>query len=63
VQDKWLETLSSFDIATGESTELYPIEAEQFTDVGRNLSVSKDGSSAFYTRFDKSKNDIVLMDL
>jgi len=55
--------LSSMDMATGESTELCPISANQSFNSSRHLSVNKDGSNAFYTRINKEQKSIVLLNL
>ena len=48
------------ELSSGVSEELYPVES-MLTVSGRHLSVSNDGSMAYYTRLDKSGTDIVLM--
>lgn len=53
--------LYSMNFSTGESAELFPIEVINFVDAYRHLSVSSDGSIAFYTRTFQDKKKIVLM--
>ena len=57
------QMLSSMDMATGESTALYPISANQSVNSSRHLSVNKDGSNAFYTRIHKEQKSIILLNL
>ena len=59
-KEKNVQMLFKMDLSTGLSESLYPIDA-MMTASGRNLSVSNDGSTAYYTRLDKYKTDIVLM--
>jgi DNA-binding winged helix-turn-helix (wHTH) protein/Tol biopolymer transport system component len=49
------------DLVTGRSTPLYPIESLLASDSGRNLSVSQDGRTAFYSKLDKYETDIVIL--
>jgi len=54
--------LFKMELSSGLSEELYPVDS-MLTKSGRHLSVTNDGSMAYYTRLDKSGTDIILMNL
>ncbi len=58
--DKKTKVLFKKDLSSGVIEELYPLEVMP-TDTGRNLSVSKNRRTTFYTKLDKYRTDVVLM--
>ncbi|NQZ24125.1 MAG: PD40 domain-containing protein [Colwellia sp.] len=58
--DKKTKVLFKKDLSSGVIAELYPL-AVMPTDAGRNLSVSDNGRTTYYTKLDKYRTDVVLM--
>ena len=57
---KKLKMLFKMDLSSGLVEELYPIEVMD-TEESRTLSVSDDGRTAYYTKLDKYRTDVVVM--
>jgi DNA-binding winged helix-turn-helix (wHTH) protein/Tol biopolymer transport system component len=60
VVDKKTKMLFRKDLSSGIIKELNPLEVMP-TDAGRNLSVSNNGRTTYYTKLDKYRTDVVLM--
>ncbi len=58
--DKKTKVLFKKDLSLGEIEKLYPLEVKP-TDAARNLSVSRNGRTTYYTKLDKYRTDVVLM--
>lgn len=57
---KDVKMLFKMDLSSGLVEELYPIKVMD-TEKGRTLSISNDGRTAYYTKLDKYRTDVVLM--
>ncbi|WDD99590.1 winged helix-turn-helix domain-containing protein [Thalassomonas actiniarum] len=55
------QMLFKMELATGQSETLYEIDPVMAVDSDRHLSVSSDGTMAFYTKLDKYHTDVVLI--
>ncbi|WDE12393.1 winged helix-turn-helix domain-containing protein [Thalassomonas haliotis] len=59
--EKKQDILYKMPLATGQPEALYAIEPIMMADGGRHLSVSSDGTMAFYTKLEQYHTDVVLI--